>query len=71
MRIKRVPNFHTEVIYGESPEKADRIRQLWDLLISLPDPESVPASSTTPPLTMNQPANKNKNNHEKVGTKNV
>ena len=36
MRQKRVPNFRKEVIYRESPDKKDRIRQLWDLLISLP-----------------------------------
>ena len=43
MRLKRVPNFRTEVIYRESPDKQDRIRQLWDLLISLPEPEAVQA----------------------------
>ncbi len=71
MRIKRIPNFHVEVIYRESPEKADRIRQLWDLLISLPDPEPVPIVATTPPLVANQPADKNQNNHEKIDAKNV
>ena len=71
MRIKRVPNFHTEVIYRESPEKADRIRQLWDLLISLPDPEPVPIAMTTPPLTISKPTDKNQNNYEKIDAKNV
>jgi hypothetical protein len=57
-----------EVIYRESPEKADRIRQLWDLLISLPDPEPIPI---TPPTMPNQLTNKNQNNHEKIDAKNV
>ena len=39
MRQKRTPNFHVEVAYKEVPDKEDRLRQLWDLLISLPDPE--------------------------------
>ncbi len=39
MRQKREPNFQVEVIYKEVPDKEDRLRQLWDLLISLPDPE--------------------------------
>lgn len=71
MRIKRIPNFHTEVMYRESPEKADRIRQLWDLLISLPNPEPVPIAQATPPLVTNKPADKHKNNHEKNGTENI
>ena len=55
MRQKRIPNFQVEVIYRESPDKKDRIRQLWDLLISLPDPETVPPVSEK----------KDKNNYEK------
>ncbi|OGM32437.1 hypothetical protein A3D00_05655 [Candidatus Woesebacteria bacterium RIFCSPHIGHO2_02_FULL_38_9] len=60
MRIKRVPNFRKEVIYRESPDKKDRIRQLWDLLISLPDPEPVPSAS--------QPNNKNTYENQKITT---
>ena len=39
-RKKRNPKFKVEVVYKEVPDKKDRIRQLWDLLTSLPDPES-------------------------------
>jgi len=52
MRQKRIPNFHVEVIYRESPDKKDRIRQLWDLLISLPEPED------------KKPKNNNKHHYE-------
>ena len=41
MRKKRNPKFKVKVIYRETPDKKDRLRQLWDLLVSLPDPESV------------------------------
>jgi len=27
------------MVYKEAPDKKDRVRQLWDLLISLSDPE--------------------------------
>lgn len=37
MRKKRNPKFKVEVIYKEVPDKKDRVRQLWDLLVSLPD----------------------------------
>ena len=40
MRKKRNPKFKVEVIYKETPDKNDRVRQLWDLLIFLPDPDS-------------------------------
>lgn len=40
MRKKRKPKFKVEVIYKEVPDKKDRIRQLWDLLVSLPDSDS-------------------------------
>lgn len=60
MRIKRIPNFQTEVIYRESPDKKDRIRQLWDLLISLPDPE--------PAQPVGQQNNKNKYENQKITT---
>ena len=39
MRKKRNPKFKVEVIYRDVPDKKDRVRQLWDLLVSLPDPE--------------------------------
>ena len=41
MRKKRNPKFKVEVIYRDVPDKKDRLHQLWDLLVSLPDPESV------------------------------
>ena len=41
MRKKRNPKFKVEVIYREVPDKKDRIRQLWDLLVSLADPDPV------------------------------
>ena len=50
-----------EVIYRESPDKKDRIRQLWDLLLSLPDPETAPP---TPPVS--EPNNKNKYENQKI-----
>jgi len=39
MRKKRNPKFKVEVIYKDVPDKKDRVRQLWDLLVALPDPE--------------------------------
>lgn len=39
MRQKRTPNFQVEVTYKEVSDKEDRLRQLWDLLISSPDSE--------------------------------
>ena len=50
-----------EVIYRESPDKKDRIRQLWDLLISLPEPETIPAISP-----VGQSDNKNKYENQKI-----
>ncbi len=41
MRKKRNPKFKLEVVYREVPDKKDRVRQLWDLLVALPDPEKV------------------------------
>lgn len=41
MRKKRNPKFKVEVVYKEVPDKKDRVRQLWDLLFALPDPEKV------------------------------
>jgi hypothetical protein len=63
MRQKRIPNFQVEVIYRESPDKKDRIRQLWDLLISLPDPEPAPPTSSA-----SQQDNKNKYENQKIAT---
>ena len=39
MRKKREPKFKVEVVYKDVPDKKDRVRQLWDLLVSLPDPD--------------------------------
>ncbi len=39
MRQKRTPNFQVEVDYKKVPDEKDRLRQLWDLLIALPDSE--------------------------------
>jgi hypothetical protein len=52
MRIKRSPQFKIETVYREVPDKKDRIRQLWDLLISLPEPED------------KKPENNNKHHYE-------
>ena len=41
MRKKRNPKFKVEVIYKDVPDKKDRVRQLWDLLVALPYPHSV------------------------------
>ncbi len=41
MRRKRDPKFKVEVVYKGVPDKKDNVRQLWDLLVSLPDPEKV------------------------------
>ncbi|HEY4504844.1 MAG TPA: hypothetical protein VJI73_03670 [Candidatus Paceibacterota bacterium] len=41
MRKKRNQKFKVEVIYKNVPDKKDRVRQLWDLLVALPDPDSV------------------------------
>ena len=37
MRKKKAPKFEVEVVYKETPDAKDRLRQLWDLLLSLPD----------------------------------
>ncbi len=39
MRKKRNPKFKVEVIYKDVPDKKDRVRQLWDLLVALPNSE--------------------------------
>lgn len=41
MRKKRNPKFKVEVIYREVPDKKDRVRQLWDVLVALPDPKDI------------------------------
>ena len=40
MRKKRNPKFKVEVVYKEAPDKKDRVRQLWDTLVALPDPKT-------------------------------
>lgn len=50
MRKIQEKNFQVEVTYRETSDRMERIRQLWDLLLSLPDPKEV--------------ENKNKKNHE-------
>lgn len=50
MRKIQEKNFQVEVVYKESPDKNDRLHQLWDLLLSLPEPE--------------ESENKNKKNYE-------
>ena len=40
MRKKRSPKFKVEVVYKEVPDKKDRVRQLWDTLVALPDPKT-------------------------------
>lgn len=42
MRKKRTPKFKVEVVYKEVSDKKDRVRQLWDLLVALPDPDKAP-----------------------------
>lgn len=39
MRKKRSPKFKVGVVYKEVLDAKDRLRQLWDLLLSLPDPD--------------------------------
>ena len=39
MRKKREPKFKVKFVYKETPDAEDRLRQLCDLLLSLPDPE--------------------------------
>ena len=37
MRKKKTPKFKVEVVHKETPDAKDRLRQLWDLLLSLPN----------------------------------
>ncbi len=62
MRIKRFPKFQTEFIYRESPDKKDRLRQLWDLLLALPEPEN---------NKNNQINNKNNYENQKIKHANI
>ena len=39
MRKIQQKNFEVEVVYRKVPDAQERLRKLWDLLISLPDPE--------------------------------
>ncbi len=39
MRQKRTPNFQVEIVHKEVTDAKDRLRQLWDLLLALPDPD--------------------------------
>ena len=39
MRKKRNPKFKVEVVYKETPDAKNRLRQLWNLLTSLLDPD--------------------------------
>jgi hypothetical protein len=41
MRKRREPKFKVEVIYKEMLDAKNRLRRLWDLLLSLPDPNKV------------------------------
>ncbi len=48
MRKKRNPKFKVEVVYRETAETKDNVRQLWDLLVALPDPDKAPNGSEKP-----------------------
>ena len=48
MRKKRNPKFKVKVVYKETPDAKDRLRQLWDLLLSLPDPDKAPEEIEKP-----------------------
>lgn len=37
MGKKKSQKFKVEVVYKETPDAKDRLRQLWDLLLCLPD----------------------------------
>ena len=50
MRKIQEKNFEVEVIYKETHDRLERLHRLWDLLLSLPDPE--------------ESENKNKKNYE-------
>ena len=41
MRKIQEKNFKIEVIYREAPDRMERLHRLWDLLLSLPDPEEI------------------------------
>lgn len=50
MRKIQEKNFQVEVIYRKTQDAPERLRRLWELLITLPDPEDA--------------ENKNKKNYE-------
>ena len=45
MRKKRNPKFKIEVVHKETADTKDNVRQLWDLLVALPDPDSIKQES--------------------------
>jgi hypothetical protein len=45
MRKKRSPKFKVKVVYKETPDAKDRLHQLWDLLLSLPDSDKAKSES--------------------------
>ena len=48
MRKKRNLKFKVEAIYKQVPDAKDRVRQLWDLLVSLPDPDKTSKENERP-----------------------
>ena len=48
MRKKRNPKFKVEVVHKETVDTKDNIRQLWDLLVTLPDPDKALKESEKP-----------------------
>jgi hypothetical protein len=48
MRKKRNPKFKVEVVHRETTDTKDNVRQLWDLLVALPDPDKAPKESKKP-----------------------
>ena len=57
MRKIQEKNFEVELTYRETPDRLERLSRLWDLLISLPDPEEI--------------EDKNKKNYEYQKTANI
>lgn len=47
MRKKRNPKFEVEVVYKETLDAKDRLRRLWDLLLSLPDSDKNKKTTTS------------------------
>jgi hypothetical protein len=42
MRKKSSPKFKVEVVHKETADTKDNVRQLWDLLVALPDQKKAP-----------------------------